>query len=84
MGQLHADRDGEVLDLQVIAGQTVAVVQRLGTFGRVAGGGASLKAVSYFAPADARRLRNGMPVEVWRPSGTSAAALAASWAWCFK
>ena len=64
MGQLHADRDGEVLDLQVIAGQTVAVVQRLGTFGRVAGGGASLKAVSYFAPADARRLRNGMPVEV--------------------
>ena len=48
MGQLHADRDGEVLDLQVIAGQTVAVVQRLGTIGRVAGGGASLKAVSYF------------------------------------
>jgi hypothetical protein len=64
VGQLHADRDGEVLDLQVIAGQTVAVVQRLGTIGRVAGGGASLKAVSYFAPADARRLRNGMPVEV--------------------
>jgi hypothetical protein len=53
-----------VLDLQVIAGQTVAVGQRLGTIGRVAGGGASLKAVSYFAPADARRLRNGMPVEV--------------------
>ena len=63
-GQLHADRDGEVLDLQVIAGQTVAVGQRLGTIGRVAGGGGSLKAVSYFAPADARRLRNGMPVEV--------------------
>ncbi len=38
VGQLHADRDGEVLDLQVIAGQTVAVVQRLGTIGRVAGG----------------------------------------------
>jgi hypothetical protein len=53
-----------VLDLQVIAGQTVAVGQRLGTIGRMAGGGASLKAVSYFAPADARRLRNGMPVEV--------------------
>jgi hypothetical protein len=53
-----------VLDLQVIAGQTVAVGQRLGTIGRVAGGGASLKAVSYFAPADARRLRNGMPAEV--------------------
>lgn len=53
-----------MLDLQVIAGQTVAVVQRLGTIGRVAGGGASLKAVSYFAPADARRLRNGIPVEM--------------------
>ena len=64
MGQLHADRDGEVLDLQVIAGQTMAVGQRLGTIGRVAGGGASLKALSYFAPADARRLRNGIPVEV--------------------
>jgi len=63
-GQLHADRDGEVLDLQVIAGQTVAVGQRLGTIGRLSGGGAPLKAVSYFAPADARRLRNGMPVEV--------------------
>ena len=67
MGQLHADRDGEVLDLQVIAGQTMAVGQRLGTIGRVAGGGASLKALSYFAPADARRLRNGIPVEVVPP-----------------
>jgi HlyD family secretion protein len=63
-GQLHADRDGEVLDLQVITGQTVAVGQRLGTIGRLAAGGVPLKAVSYFAPADARRLRNGMPVEV--------------------
>jgi len=63
-GQLHADRDGEVLDLQVIAGQTVAVGQRLGTIGRLAAGGVPLKAVSYFAPADARRLRRGMPVEV--------------------
>lgn len=62
-GQLHADRDGEVLDLQVIPGQTVAVGQRLGTIGRLASG-ASLQAVSYFAPADARRLRSGMPVEV--------------------
>jgi HlyD family secretion protein len=53
-----------VLDLQVIAGQTVAVGQRLGTIGRLAAGGVPLKAVSYFAPADARRLRNGMPVEV--------------------
>ena len=63
-GQLHADRDGEVLDLQVIPGQTVAVGQRLGTIGRLADGGVPLKAVSYFAPADARRLRQGMPVEV--------------------
>jgi HlyD family secretion protein len=62
-GQLHADRDGEVLDLQVIPGQTVAVGQRLGTIGRLASG-APLQAVSYFAPADARRLRSGMPVEV--------------------
>ncbi len=63
-GQLHADRDGELLDLQVITGQTVAVGQRLGTIGRLAGGEVPLKAVSYFAPADARRLRSGMPVEV--------------------
>ena len=63
-GQLHADRDGELLDLQVITGQTVAVGQRLGTIGRLAAGGVPLKAVSYFAPADARRLRSGMPVEV--------------------
>jgi len=62
-GQLHADRDGEVLDLQVIPGQTVAVGLRLGTIGRLASG-APLQAVSYFAPADARRLRSGMPVEV--------------------
>jgi HlyD family secretion protein len=63
-GKLHADRDGEVLDVQVIPGQTVAVGQRLGTIGRVANRGVPLKAVSYFAPADARRLRTGMPVEV--------------------
>jgi len=52
-----------VLDLQVIAGQTVAVGQRLGTIGRVAGE-EPLKSVSLFTPADARRLQNGMPVEV--------------------
>ncbi len=62
-GKLHADRDGQVLDVQVIPGQTVAVGQRLGTIGRLANG-VPLQAVSYFAPADARRLRNGMPVEV--------------------
>jgi HlyD family secretion protein len=62
-GKLHADRDGQVLDLQVIPGQTVAVGQRLGTIGRLPNG-VPLRAVSYFAPADARRLRVGMPVEV--------------------
>jgi HlyD family secretion protein len=62
-GRLHADRDGQVIDLQVIPGQTVAVGQRLGTIGRLPTG-LPLRAVSYFAPADARRLRPGMPVEV--------------------
>jgi HlyD family secretion protein len=41
----------------------VAVGQRLGTIGRLPAG-LPLRAVSYFAPADARRLRPGMPVEV--------------------
>jgi HlyD family secretion protein len=70
-GELHADRDGQVLDLQVIPGQTVAVGQRLGTIGRLPSG-LPLRAVSYFAPADARRLRVGMPVEVvpqWNQRG---------------
>jgi len=70
-GKLHADRDGQVLDLQVIPGQTVAVGQRLGTIGRLPAG-LPLRAVSYFAPADARRLRPGMPVEVvpqWNQRG---------------
>ena len=62
-GKLHADRDGQLLDLQVIPGQSVAVGQRLGTIGRLPSG-LPLRAVSYFAPADARRLRPGMPVEV--------------------
>jgi HlyD family secretion protein len=70
-GQLHADRDGELLDLQVIPGQSVAVGQRLGTIGRLPTG-LPLRAVSYFAPAEARRLRAGMPVEVvpqWNQRG---------------
>jgi len=33
-GQVLAERDGQLLDLQVIPGQTVAVGQRLGTIGR--------------------------------------------------
>ncbi|KEF40623.1 MAG: secretion protein HlyD [Cyanobium sp. CACIAM 14] len=66
-GQVIADRDGTVLDLQVIPGQTVATGQRLGTLGRPltgAGGTPGLRAVAYFAPADARRLPVGLPVEV--------------------
>lgn len=62
-GQLLADRDGRVLDLQVIPGQTVRLGQRLGTIGRTSDAG-PLRAVSYFAPADARRLKPGMAVEV--------------------
>ncbi|MDM7952797.1 MAG: NHLP bacteriocin system secretion protein [Cyanobium sp. CZS 25K] len=66
-GQVLADRDGTVLDLQVIQGQTVATGQRLGTLGRTAtpaAGAPRLRAVAYFAPADARRLPVGLPVEV--------------------
>ncbi len=66
-GQVLADRDGTVLDLQVIQGQTVATGQRLGTLGRAATTGVRaplLRAVAYFAPADARRLPAGLPVEV--------------------
>ena len=67
-GQVLADRDGTVLDLQVIQGQTVATGQRLGTLGRASAAsgvrGPLLRAVAYFAPADARRLPAGLPVEV--------------------
>ncbi|MGB7565949.1 MAG: NHLP bacteriocin system secretion protein [Prochlorococcaceae cyanobacterium] len=62
-GQLLADRDGQVLDLQVIPGQSVRVGQRLGTIGR-SSETRPLRAVSYFSPADARRLKPGMAVEV--------------------
>ncbi len=62
-GQLLADRDGQVLDLQVIPGQSVRVGQRLGTIGR-SSETRPLRAVSYFPPADARRLKPGMAVEV--------------------
>ncbi|MEB3244248.1 MAG: NHLP bacteriocin system secretion protein [Cyanobacteriota bacterium] len=74
-GNVVSERDGVVLDLQVIGGQTVALGQRLGTIGRGedSGGGApSLRAVAYFAPADARRLPIGLPVEVvpqWNQRG---------------
>jgi len=67
-GQVLVDRDGTVLDLQVIQGQTVATGQRLGTLGRATAStgvrAPILRAVAYFAPADARRLPAGLPVEV--------------------
>lgn len=74
-GRVLAERDGRVLDLQVIEGQTVGMGQRLGTIGRGQSDEASaepLKAVAYFSPADARRLPIGLPVEVvplWNQRG---------------
>jgi len=79
-GTLLADRDGRMLDLQVVRGQTVKPGQRLGTLGSHTGGRAKpgdakpkpLMAVAYFAPADARRLRRGLPMEVvpdWNERG---------------
>jgi HlyD family secretion protein len=68
-----------VLDLQVIQGQTVKLGDRLGTIGRNSRPpkgdnktGGDLIAVSYFSPADARRLPIGLPVEVvplWNQRG---------------
>lgn len=74
-GNVVAERDGTVLDLQVIQGQTVGMGQRLGTIGRsqtLSASGRPLKAVAYFAPADARRIPLGLPVEVvpqWNQRG---------------
>ena len=74
-GQVVAERDGKVLDLQVITGQTVGTGQRLGTIGRSdlpAPGDRPLRAIAYYAPADARRLPLGLPVEVvplWKQRG---------------
>jgi HlyD family secretion protein len=74
-GKVQAERDGTVLDLQVIPGQTVSTGQRLGTIGRPEAPNAKdrpLKAVAYFSPADARRLPLGLPVEVvplWNQRG---------------
>lgn len=62
LGRLNADRDGRILDLQVVPGQTVKAGQRLGTLGM--DGDAPPRVIAYFAPADARRLRPGLPVEV--------------------
>ena len=60
--QLLAERDGSILDLQVVKGQTVKPGQRLGTLAGASG--APLQAVAYFSPADARRLPRHLPVEV--------------------
>ncbi len=75
-GTLSATRDGRLLDLQVVRGQTVKPGQRLGTLGGAEGGpeggGRTLQAVAYFAPADARRLRPGLAMEVvpdWNERG---------------
>jgi HlyD family secretion protein len=74
-GKVQAERDGSVLDLQVIPGQTVGTGQRLGTIGRPTQPNdrdRPLKAVAYFAPADARRLPEGLPVEIvplWNQRG---------------
>ena len=70
-GSLSATRDGRLLDLQVVRGQTVKAGQRLGTLGGPAAG-QTLQAVAYFAPADARRLRPGLAMEVvpdWNERG---------------
>ena len=69
-GTLIADRDGQVLDLQVVRGQTVKPGQRLGTLGGKPGD--PLLAVAYFSPADARRLPPSLPMEVvpdWNERG---------------
>ena len=78
-GNVTAVRSGAVLDLQVIQGQTVKLGDRLGTIGRNIRPpkgdnktGGDLIAVSYFSPADARRLPIGLPVEVvplWNQRG---------------
>jgi HlyD family secretion protein len=74
-GTVVAGRSGHVLDLQVIPGQTVKLSDRLGTIGNLAQTATKapdLKAVAYYAPADARRLPLGLPVEVvpqWKQRG---------------
>jgi HlyD family secretion protein len=60
---LRADRDGVILDLQVISGQFVRAGQRLGTLGQDQQR-APMTAVAYFPPGDARRLRLGMSTEI--------------------
>ena len=74
-GEVVAGRDGNLLDIQVISGQTVSTGQRLGTIGRPQKPGAKappLRAVAYFSPADARRLPLGLRMELvpqWKQRG---------------
>jgi len=75
-GHLSAKRDGRILDLQVIRGQTVKPGQRLGTIGArtttAPSRSAGLRAIAYFKPADARRLQSGQGIEVvpdWQQRG---------------
>jgi HlyD family secretion protein len=76
-GNLTAKRDGSILDLQVIRGQTVKPGQRLGTLGAPAATDTNaqppaLQAIAYFHPADARRLQHGQGIEVvpdWQQRG---------------
>lgn len=74
-GEVLAGRDGSLLDIQVISGQTVSTGQRLGTIGRPQKPGAKappLRAVAYFSPADARRLPLGLRMELvpqWKQRG---------------
>jgi len=69
-GVLRAERNGTILDLQVVRGQTVKPGQRLGTLG--GRNTTAMQAVAYFSPADARRLSTGLPVELvphWNERG---------------
>ena len=76
-GNLTAKRDGSILDLQVIRGQTVKPGQRLGTLGSPAAADTNtqppaLQAIAYFHPADARRLQHNQGIEVvpdWQQRG---------------
>jgi len=75
-GNLSAKRDGSILDLQVIKGQTVKPGQRLGTIGArstaAQTSASGLRAIAYFRPADARRLQSGQGIEVvpdWQQRG---------------
>jgi HlyD family secretion protein len=74
-GHLIAKRDGSVLDLQVIQGQTVKPGQRLGTLGAADStphNANALRAIAYFHPADARRLQHRQAIEVvpdWQQRG---------------